>query len=253
MSTYNFISAIGHTESDSEKVKNQKAFLTYLAVFMSVGGMVWGSIAVYYDLYAQSLIPYSYVIISILNLTYLKFSKDFSTVRSIQVFISLSLPFIFQWSLGGFYSSGMIMLWALLSLLASLSFGNPRSSFVWLFLFIGLTVISGVFDSYFLTNFKPSILADTSLGFTVLNVSVITAIVFSLMVYFVSNLHNTQIQLEEKQQQIEKNNSSLVNAQKIADEKNRELTAMKEELLEITNKQTEINKRLIQQSIRQPS
>lgn len=249
MSNYNFISSIGHAGSDSETVKNQKAFLTYLAVFMSFGGLIWGTIALYYGLFIQSLIPYSYVVISILNLTYLKFSKKFATVRSIQVFVSLCLPFLFQWSLGGFFSSGMIMLWALLSLLASLSFGNPKSSFVWLFLFVTLTVISGVFDGFFIENFKPTILDNTSVNFTVLNISVITAIVFSLVVYFVNNLHNTQKELEVKQQQVESSNRSLLKAQKVADERNHELLTMKEELLEITKKQTEINKRLVQQNV----
>lgn len=246
MSNFNAISSIGHLNDDPSSVKNQKAFLTYLALFMSAGGIIWGSIALYYGLKFQSMIPLGYVLISILNLTYFNFSKNFNVVRGIQVFISLVLPFLFQWSLGGFYASGLIMLWALLSLIASLSFGNPKSSFVWLFLFLVLTIVSGIFDGYFIANYKPEILNTASVSFTVLNISIITAIVFSLVVYFVNNLNITQFALEEKQLEIEKTNRSLRKAQKIAIHKNDELQSMKDELIEITNKQTKINGQLIQ-------
>ncbi len=162
---------------------------------MSGGGVLWGSISLANGLVFQSLIPYAYTVVSVFNLWYFHRSKDFGTVRFIQILISLLLPFFFQWVLGGFFSSGMIMLWALLALVASPSFQSPKSSVVWLLLFLFLTVVSAVFQDYFYS-LKPDILPDQSLLFMTLNASVICAIVFGLVIYFV---HQNNVAQEENQ------------------------------------------------------
>ncbi len=189
------MSSLGHLPDDTADIRTKKSFLVYLAVFMSGGGVLWGSISLANGLVFQSLIPYAYTVVSVFNLWYFHRSKDFGTVRFIQILISLLLPFFFQWVLGGFFSSGMIMLWALLALVASPSFQSPKSSVVWLILFLFLTVVSAVFQDYFYS-LKPDILPDQSLLFITLNASVICAIVFGLVIYFV---HQNNVAQEENQ------------------------------------------------------
>ena len=63
-------------------------------------------------------------------------NTKFPPARAVQVAISLLLPFLTQWSLGGFVASGGIMLWALLALTAAMSFGGLRIAVVWLGLFV---------------------------------------------------------------------------------------------------------------------
>lgn len=142
------LQTIGADAKDQHELVRQKQFLIYLAVFMSTGGLIWGVISLQYQLYFQSAFPLGYAVISMLNLWYFDLSKNFKIVRAIQVFISLVLPFLFQWFLGGFLSSGFIMLWALLSLIASLSFQRASSSVIWLVLFISLTAISAYFNNF---------------------------------------------------------------------------------------------------------
>jgi len=109
---------------------------------MSCGGLLWGSIALYYGLTYQSFIPFRYAALRGLNMLYFKFSSNFKVVRLFQVFISLMLPFLFQASLGGFAASGFIMLWSVLALVASLSFEKFATSSIWLLLFIAGTLVS---------------------------------------------------------------------------------------------------------------
>jgi methyl-accepting chemotaxis protein len=182
---------MGHLPGDDSDTRVKKSFLVYLALFMSGGGILWGTIAIAYGLVFQSLIPYAYTIISSGNLYYFNRSKNFRRVRFIQVLISLMLPFLFQWSLGGFFSSGLLMLWALLALVASPSFQSPKSSIIWLVFFLILTVISALFQDFFYT-LKPDILKDQSLLFITLNAAVIGAIVFFLVVFFVQRSNDAQ-------------------------------------------------------------
>ena len=208
----NYIINIGQSSDDSEELKAQKSFLLYLAVFMSLGGLIWGTISLAYGLLIQSTIPYGYILISFLNILYFKKTKNFKVVRSVQVLISLILPFLFQWSLGGFLPSGIIMLWAVLSLIASLSFQEVRTTFIWLALFVSLTIFSGLIDEYLNEHAKPENLSDVSLPFIVLNITVIISTVFVLVVYFVHNLKSTKLILKSKQHEIEEKNEQLQRA-----------------------------------------
>jgi hypothetical protein len=64
-------------------------------------------------------IPLGYCVITVVNFAYFKGTKDFVTVRLVQVFISLALPFISLAAPGGFVDSGGVMLWAMLSTIVS--------------------------------------------------------------------------------------------------------------------------------------
>lgn len=204
----NNFSTLGHKESDTPELRIQKSFLVFLATFMSCGGVLWGTIALANGLVEQSLIPYGYVLLSVINLIYLKQSKNFSLVRFFQVLISLILPFLFQSSLGGFFPSGAILLWATLALVASLSFQDVRTSFMWLGLFVLGTILSAYFDEYFFAS-KPEILPSQSLLFIVLNVTIITSIFFGLVIYFVLNNRKIRSQLEQKTSELQELNFEL--------------------------------------------
>ena len=194
---------IGHIDSDSKELKIQKSFLVYLALFMSGGGLVWGSISLFYGLTIPSLIPYGYLVVTVFNLIYFKARKDFKTVRFIQVFISLVLPVVFQWMLGGFMSSGGIILWSLLSLIASLSFTSLETSIRWLVFFVMLAVATAVFDGQAQT-LKPDVLPDASPLFSAINIILISTIVFGLVAFFVGQYQKTKKEVEIKTRQVVK-------------------------------------------------
>lgn len=207
------LSKIGHKEKDSEDLKIQKSFLVYLAIFMGFGGVVWGSVSVYYELYFQSIFPYGYVLISIINMMIFYQTKNIRVVRFIQVLISLILPFAFQWSLGGFSASGIIMLWAILSLIASLSFQSIRTSINWLIVYIAMTLASAYFDDY-AKAMKPEVLPDNSVAFVVVNLVLISSIVFGLVVFFVHRYRLAEVDLQKQKSQLAKANLVLKNSQK---------------------------------------
>lgn len=208
MSLFTKIGRIGFQKGDSDELRIQKSFLVYLAIFMSVGGIVWGSISLSYGLAFQAIFPLSYVVISTLNMLYFSFSNNIRVVRFVQVLISLSLPFLFQWSLGGFNASGTIMLWAILALIASLTFQSTQTATGWLTVYLLLTFVSAMFDDQ-LKAFKPDILPDNSIVFVVVNLTLISSIVFGLVVYFVNKFKEAEMRLEKERNDLRQTNIQL--------------------------------------------
>lgn len=179
------INTIGLQPGDEGILANQKRFVVYEAILMSFGGILWGAIALSLGRNFQSIFPFGYVLLSAFNITYFHFSKDFKFVQTFQTAISLLLPFVFQWSLGGFYASGGVMLWALLSLAASLTYSNTNTSFTWLVIYVLLTVFSSVYDSKFQELFPFDSNIDFSISLVSLNISVVSTLIFLLVIFFV--------------------------------------------------------------------
>jgi membrane-associated HD superfamily phosphohydrolase len=202
------LAKLGHTIDDSDELLIQKSFLVYLAIFMSVGGIVWGTICLYYGLQFQSIFPYSYVLISVVNMAVFRITKNIKPTRFVQVLISLSLPFLFQWSLGGFNASGSIMLWSILALIASLTFQSTGTATGWLAMFLSLTLFSAFIDAR-LKAFKPDILPDDSILFVVINMTLICTIVFGLVVYFVNKYKEAEVKLEKERDNLRRSNLHL--------------------------------------------
>jgi len=183
-------------DSDAEKLKHQ--FLVAMGALMSVGGLIWGSISLAYGLFPQSLIPYGYTAVTVVNFLLFWQFKNFALTRFVQVLISLLLPFLFQWSLGGFVVSGAVMLWAMLSLVAAFSFQSAALNLRWLVAYLALTVFSGVIELY-LPGIEIEIPRYLTILFFVLNIFIISSIVFGLNIYFLSKKDDLQEALYKAQ------------------------------------------------------
>lgn len=174
------------TESRYEAlVAFQKRFLVYQGTAMSVGGLVWGTMLVWANVASPSIIPYGYVILTAINFWYFYRTKNFTVVRHVQTFISLLLPFMLQWWLGGFEQSGSVMLWSMLALASSATYLDVKSSLFWLTAFIILTLLSYYFDSYFVSRFTNHWPKNITSLFLLLNIILNGAIIFLLFLYYV--------------------------------------------------------------------
>ena len=191
----NFLSSIADRPEDSAKVRRKHRFLIYLGTLMSIGGLIWGSISMYSDIFYESFIPYSYALITTLNFSYLYLTKDFRTAQFIQVLASLMLPFIFQFFLGGFVASGAVVLWSILTILGSFTFQNRVTTLRWFVVYLILVFTCGIIDKKmdFVAIEVPT---EISLLFITLNIMLISIIIFTLFYYFVSSEEKLQEQLE---------------------------------------------------------
>jgi len=202
------LGAIGDKPTDTEVQKLQHRLLVFMGVMMSGGGLLWGTLAASQELYLAALIPYGYTVITALNLLYFRFSRNFLHVQIFQVLLSLLLPFFFQWSLGGFSASGAVMLWAMLAIVGSLTFAEAKTSLQWLILYLVLTLLSGVLDpAVERFSAEPSNMLRTI--FIVINITVISSIVFGLMIYLLAEREATNKALEAANQRITHLNEHL--------------------------------------------
>jgi class 3 adenylate cyclase len=187
---------IGDKPEDREEEKLEHHFLIYMGLFMSFGGIIWGSITYYHSLFIPSVIPFGYIALTICNFTYFYFSKNFLLSRFFQVLISLVLPFVFQWSLGGIIPTGAVMLWSIIALVGSLTFQNIKLSLRWLVAYLLLTILSGVVDGA-VNEFRVKVPPHTSTLFFVINIAIISAIVFGLNIYLLTKREEARAKLAE--------------------------------------------------------
>ena len=212
---FNRLANIGTQPSDTEKEKLHKRFLVYVALLMTGGGLLWASICLYHGLYLPASIPLGYIAITAANLWYFSVSKRLGVVRFFQLLISLVLPFIFQWSLGGFAPSGAVMLWAMTAILGALTFQEVRITLRWFVGYLALTAASGVLDSVASGN---ATLASSATGtaLIVVNIIGVSTIVFGLMIYFVRSNELAYEELERMNTALVESQAQVVQAEKMA-------------------------------------
>jgi adenylate cyclase len=73
-------------------------------------------------------------------------TKRYAAYRGSQVGLILLLPFLLQWSLGGFVDSGAVALWAFVAPLGALVFYGPRGALAWFGAFLALVAFSAAID-----------------------------------------------------------------------------------------------------------
>jgi signal transduction histidine kinase len=199
---------------DDEEIL-QRRFLIVTATAMSIGGIVWGVLCLLLGLATASVVPFGYTVITAGNLTYLHLTKRFPVARAIQVVISLLLPFLLQWKLGGFGPSGAVAIWALLTLAASQSFGSMRTSLKWLAFFIGLIGVSVVIEPDL--KVPPEIAHPSIARYSlIINVTVVSIAIFVLISYFLQLRHRLSQELAAKHRELMESRQALIQSEKMA-------------------------------------
>lgn len=206
---------IADKETDSEDEKRQHGFLIYMGLLMSSGGLLWGTLCIFNDLYLPAIVPYTYIGITVINFLYLYKTKNFIVSQNIQILISLLLPFFFQFLLGGFVASGGNVLWSVLAVFGSFTLRKKYMSVVWLALFILLMIVSGFVDPY-AKKFDIGLSEGYIIFFFVINFILTISIIFSLYYYFVSSEEQARKKLQDSLEQLEMAQEQLIASEKMA-------------------------------------
>lgn len=202
-------SRIGVVPGEDDNTVLRKQFLVYQGAAMSMGGLLWGTLLLIFDYPAPSVIPYGYAVITTFNFWMFNKTKNFVICRNVQTSISLLLPFMLQWFLGGYAESGGTMLWAILALTSSVSYQNAKASVFWLVSFVALTIFSLIADPYFVANYNMGVTENVSVVFLVTNILCVSGIVYGLTLYFATmNITNME--------KLRQTYTKLVNSEKLA-------------------------------------
>jgi adenylate cyclase len=185
----------GVLPTDPAEERLRKATLTLSAGLITPLAVVW--VATYWalGLYLSAIIPLAYQVVALASLVFFVRTKRYRAFRLSQLLLMLLLPFLLQWSLGGFVASSGVMLWAVLAPLGALMFQGPRPAVWWVLAFLTLTGLSGVIDTQVASQ-AHRIPEAVIVTFFVLNIGAVSGTTFGLLRYFVRERERIHAELE---------------------------------------------------------
>lgn len=178
------LALIGVAETDPEPLRTQKATLTVAAVCVIVLAVIWVGTYWLLGLHTAALIPLLYQLASLTSLAVLAKTKSYRFFRFSQAALMTVLPFLLQWTLGGYVASSAVSLWALVAAIGTLFFFSPNASVPWFVAFVALTVLSGVLEPT-LAQGAAAIPDPVRTAFFVLNVAGVSVTAYVLLQYAV--------------------------------------------------------------------
>jgi adenylate cyclase len=178
------IALLGTTATDSDEVRAQKATLAIAATVVTALAVVWVGTYLALGLPLSAAIPFAYQVVSIASLALFARTHDYRLFRITQLVLMLVLPFVLQWTLGGYVASSAVSLWALIAAFGALFFFSAAQAIPWFVAFVALTVVSGAVDPV-VAQRAAVIPGPVRVAFFVLNVIGVSLTAYLLLQYFV--------------------------------------------------------------------
>jgi len=202
----NLISRIGFVrEETSIAEKSQKEIFVFIYFIFCVFSLVCLSVLLTLGKERASIIPILYIFLAG-TCTYL-ISKNyvFKQAQGIFSFITILLPFILQYYLGGISKTGFLMLWSSLSILNVISLKKNFQVFLWIALFFALALLSFALEAL---HFPENVgkYSSTYLGFNFIAVAYIH---FGLSRYVIFHQIRLRKKLIKNQDKLERMNDHL--------------------------------------------
>ncbi|HXL44492.1 MAG TPA: adenylate/guanylate cyclase domain-containing protein [Gaiellaceae bacterium] len=176
--------AIGSLPSDSPDERLRKSALVLSSLLITMLTFIWVGTYAALGLWRSALIPLAYQVASLVGLAFFARTKRYAVYRASQLAMFLLLPFLLQWSLGGFVESGAVALWAFVAPLSALVFYGPRQAIAWFAGFLALVALSAAIDGV-LPEPSEGIPSWLVVAFFALNIFGPSVTTFALLEHFV--------------------------------------------------------------------
>ncbi|HEX9551483.1 MAG TPA: hypothetical protein VF971_10355, partial [Candidatus Limnocylindrales bacterium] len=106
------LAAIGTLPTDDDATRDQKGALVLAAAIVSLLAVAWVGTYWALGIPRSAAIPFAYQVASISSLVVFARTKSYRFLRLTQPAMMTILPFLLQWSLGGYVASSAVSLWA---------------------------------------------------------------------------------------------------------------------------------------------
>jgi guanylate cyclase len=177
----------GARPDDSYEERLRKASLVLGAGLVTILACAWTATYFALGLPRSAAIPLAYQLATVVTLVVFLRTGRFRVLSITQLVLMLFLPFLLQWSLGGFVESSAVSLWAFVAPLCAMMFLGARAAIPWFAAFVLLLVVSALVDGS-LTRDAGAIAGDVALAFFVLNVFGVSTTTFVLLQHFLRAL-----------------------------------------------------------------
>ena len=175
---------LGVDRADPDELRLQKVTLTLSAITVTVLAVIWVGAYLALGLPVSAAIPFAYQIVSIASLAVFARTRDYRFFRWSQLALMIGLPFVLQWSLGGFVASSAVSLWALVGAFGALFIYSARAAIPWFIAFLVLTGVSGLLEPN-LSRSPALIPPAVQTAFFVLNIGGVALTAYLLLQYAV--------------------------------------------------------------------
>jgi class 3 adenylate cyclase len=173
---------VGSLPTDTPEQHLRRSALVLSALLITVLSCVWVATYAALGLWVSALIPFAYQVASALGLALFARTRRYGVFSVSQVGLMLVLPFLLQWSLGGFVAASAVCIWAFVAPLGGLVFHGPRAAVLWFAGFAGLIVVSAAIDGLLQPAEIPTWLVVSFFALNILGPGVTT---FAILEYFV--------------------------------------------------------------------
>lgn len=178
------LALVGVAETDTDNTRAQKAGLTLAAVLITLLAIIWVGTYWVLGLRQAAAIPFAYQLASVASLVVFARTKSYRFLRFSQTAMMTILPFLLQWTLGGYVASSAVSLWALVAAIGTLFFFTADESIPWFVAFVVLTLLSGLLEPTLARS--PAAIPDpVRIAFFVLNVTGVSLTAYVLLQYAV--------------------------------------------------------------------
>ena len=170
---------------DSDSLRFEKFAALLIAASCCLAGVVWT--LMYYLIFGLSLtavLPLSFVVIVGAALVVSHRTKNHYYAVYAQILCIMYITAFIQWSIGGIFDSGFVMVWSFLGPLTALMFFSVRQSVLWFGLFFVNLLITIAFDGFFSMHGYQVSIATQRLFFG-MNLGASSLVVFIFAGYFV--------------------------------------------------------------------
>ncbi|UCG24625.1 MAG: adenylate/guanylate cyclase domain-containing protein [Chloroflexota bacterium] len=176
--------------SDTDETRVEKFAIFLVAGACCLAGVIWT--LMYYVVFGFGLItllPFSFVVIVGLALIVSHFTKNHYFAIYAQIICIIYVPTFIQWSVGGVYASGLVIVWAFLGPIISMMFFSVRQSIIWVMVFLVNLAITFIFNDFFASN-GQLVPESTRLILLFMNLTFASAVMFIFAGYFVTSALN---------------------------------------------------------------
>ena len=180
------MSAFAYDQNDSDAVRLEKISILLVSGSCVIAGCGWA--LMYFFVFGLGLttgLPFLFVAIVSFSLLVSHTTKNIRYAIYAQIACMIYITSFVQWSIGGVFDSGVVLVWALCGPIVALIFLPVRQAAIWFGLYAVNILITVIFDSYFSAN---GIVVDdtTQLVFALLNILFSSLVIFAFAGYFVN-------------------------------------------------------------------
>lgn len=192
---------MGAAPSDSEDLRLKKAVMTIVSTSIAFLAIFWGSLYIYSGYALSGAIPLAYSVFSFSSTLHFFKTKHFAFFCFSQQLLILLLPFLLMWSLGGFANGSVVMVWAFFAPLAALFLIDLKAASRWMLAFVGLLIISTLFDQTFAAHARPMPAGLNTLYF-LMNTGSGFSLIGLVLYYFVKDRESAYDKLQQSESHI---------------------------------------------------